>query len=369
MRKVSIFMIKPDMRLAKSIYYNNRLLVSEGTSNLNRFITTLSNKGIYYIYIQDSISEDIDIPEGISDQTRFKCRRSLADTFEKLHVQGMLDTDHLFGEIDGLLEEITNRPDILVSLTDIGTTDDSVLIHSVNTTIYALLMGYQMGYSKVELRRLAEGALLHDIGKTLVQRTILQKPGSLTFEEFEHMKTHSLLGYEMVKKNPLISELSRLIVLSHHERLDGSGYPYGLFGEDIHDLVRVVMIADVYESLTANRCYRQGLCPYDAIQIITEEAANKLDAHIASYLIKKIAIYPNGSMIRLSDHRYALVKEQNNEMPYRPIVRVIGYENGKEIPLEEIDLMKELNLTISEPNVIKYKPENLAMRKDKLFND
>lgn len=351
MRKIPTCMIRPEMKLAKSIYHNDRLLVAEGTTNLDRFIDTLTRFGIYYVYICDAISEGIEIPDVISDKTRLQCKHALFGMINKLKTEGTLNIEPLFNTIDSLLDEIMNRPEILVNLTEIGSTDDSTLVHSVNTTVYALMIGSKLGYSKNDLRRLAEGTLLHDIGKTLIDQKILQKPGRLTQTEFEHVKLHTTLGYDLLKKNPLLTELTRIIALSHHERLDGSGYPHSYTGDDIHEFVRIVSIADVYESLTSDRCYRRSLCPFDAIQILTEESTAKLHAHLTAIFIRNIAIYPNGTMVRLSDNRYAIVKEQNNQMPYRPVVRILKQMKDKFIPTEEINLMTELNLTIKEPNI------------------
>lgn len=354
MRKIPLSMIKPEMKLAKPIYHKNRLLVTNGTVNIDRFVTTLVKLGIFYVYVDDIICENIDIPDIISDQTRLKCKLALFRTLDKLKTEGMLNIEPLFEMIDVLLTEIMNRPDILICLNDIGSTDESTLVHSVNTTVYALLIGGHLGYSNNDLRRLAEGTLLHDIGKTLVKQAILQKPGALTTTEFDHIKTHTTLGNKLLKKNPLLTELTRIIALNHHERLDGSGYPNGLQRKEIHEFVRIVSIADVYESLTAERCYHRSICPFDAIQIITKDSANKLDAYLAALLIRSIAIYPNGSTVQLSDRRYAIVKEQNQGMPFCPIVRILGFEDGREVSLGECNLMDELTLTITESNVTNY---------------
>lgn len=348
MRKVALSTLTPDMRLAKPIYHNHTLLLKENTNDLNRFIDNFMKLGIYSIYVEDALSEGIEIPDAITDFTRLKCKTALHDVFAQLYSEGIVDIMQLSRVTDDILDEIMNNPSVLVSLNDIGTTDDNTLVHSVNTTIYALLMGQQIGLNRVALKKLAEGSLLHDVGKTVLDPEILFKPQKLNPVEFEYIKQHAILGYEILKKNTQLTELSRIIALQHHERLDGSGYPAGLSGDEIHTFAKISAIADMYEALTAERCYRHCLSPLAACEILTEQCSTKLDAPLVALFIQNIAIYPNGSMVHLSNGGYGIVREQNASMPLRPIVRLLGNRHGKSIALYEVDLMKELDLTILE---------------------
>lgn len=348
MRKVPLSMITPDMHLGKSIYHYNQLLLTAGISELNRFTDTLLKLGITSIYIEDDLSEDIEVGDAISESTRFKCKDALQTAIDRFRIQGNFDMGGISEATSILIDEILSRPDVLVSLNDIGTTDDSTLVHSVNTTVFSLLLGQQLELSHVELKALAEGTILHDIGKTLVDPRILYKNGHLLPAEFELVKQHTILGYELLKKNPLLTELSRIISLQHHERLDGSGYPYGLDSSEIHISAKIVAISDMYDALTAERCYRKSMSNHQAYEILSRASTTKLDAAMFAKFLKNIAIYPNGTMVKLSDGSQGIIKEQNPAVPLRPIVIVIDNSHEKPVKLYDLDLSTTLNITIKE---------------------
>lgn len=346
MRRIPLSQIQPHMHLARDIYHLNSLLLREGTSNLDRYTASLANLGITSIYIVDNISEDIEIPDAITEQTRVKCKDALQDTLFHFRTEGSFDTTCLSRAIDSLIEDLFARKDVLISLTDIATTDDNTLVHSVSTTVLSLLMGQRLNLSEVEMRVLAEGALLHDIGKTLLDPTILFKTEPLTSEEFAHIQMHPLLGYRALQRNPLITELSRLLALQHHERLDGSGYPQHLPGEDTHLFAKIVAIADVYDALTSERCYHKSMTNHQAYEILMSDSGTKLDAQLLHVFFNNIAIYPNGSLVRLSNGTRGIVKSQNKEAPFRPLIRIIDDINGETVKLYDLDLMKDLTTQI-----------------------
>lgn len=346
MRKVDLSMITPDMRLGKSIYHYNQLLLTAGINDISRFSGSLLNLGITSVYVQDAISEDIEILDAVSDSTRLKCKDALQNAIDRFRLQGSFDMCSISEATSTLIDEILSRPDVLVSLNDIGTTDDSTLVHSINTTVFSLIIGQQLKLSPIELKALAEGTILHDIGKTLIDPNVLYKNGRLTPDEFELVKRHTVSGYEILKANPLLTELSRIISLQHHERLDGSGYPYGLNANEIHPFAKIVAIADMYDALTAERCYRKSLTNYQAYEILVKESTIKLDAHLLGQFLKHIAIYPNGSLVNLSDGTRGIIKNQNSGTPLSPNVMVIDTVNNKDVKLYDVDLSNTFNLTI-----------------------
>lgn len=341
-------MITPDMHLGKSIYHYNQLLLTAGISELDRFSDTLTKLGITSIYVEDSVSEDIEIEDAVSEITRFKCKDALQHAIDRFRTQGSFDMGGITEATSMLIDEILSRPDVLVSLSDIGTTDDSTLVHSVNTTVFSLLLGQRLNLSHSELKAIAEGTVLHDIGKTLINPQVLYKNSRLSNDEFDIVKQHTTLGYELLKKNPILTELSRIISLQHHERLDGSGYPFGLTSNEIHLSSKIVAIADMYDALTAERCYRKSMTNHQAYEILSQEATDKIDSTLLAGFLKNIAIYPNGTLVKLSDGTRAIIKEQNEGIPLRPIVMVIDDAKGKTVKLYDINLAATLNITIKE---------------------
>ncbi len=351
MRKVSLAMVTPEMKLGRSIYSDTVMLIRKGTSNLNRYANKLNELGIYNLYIEDEVSEGIEIADVISEETRTRCKSVLADTFTRFRESGSFDSQGISGMVTILLNDVMSQPNIIISLNDIGSTKDETLIHCVNVAVYGLILAHRVGMNEVSLRDLAQGLLLHDIGKIALDQNILYKPTVLSEEEFEHIKQHPILGYDILKKDPLLTEASRQIALYHHERLDGSGYAYGSEGGELNTLIRIASIVDVYEALTSPRCYRKSFTPSKAAEILTADAVEKLDAQLVAQFFQSIAIYPNGNMLLLSDGNQAVVKEQVPGFPFRPVVRLIEKKDGKDIPGKEIDLSTTLNITVLEDDL------------------
>ena len=348
MRKVALELLTPDMVLAKPVYHFDNILLKAGTGQLDRYVSGLSRLGISHLYVVDKLSEDIIVEDTISQETRLRCKQVLFSTMNVLAVQGILETELLSESADEILDEILKNASVLVSMNEIGTSDDSTFDHSINAAIYSLLIAKQLGYPRVRAKKLAMGLLLHDIGKTMVDQKILYKPGRLTQEEYEYIKTHTVLGYEALKRNDSLTELSRIIALSHHERLDGSGYPNRLKGDELHEFARIAAIVDIYDALTSERCYHKKKSICEAVSILREEASGKLDPDLFALFVRSLAIYPNGTMVTLSDGTTGVVKSQNPDLPYRPVVRVIRDRLGRSTPLYEVDLSRDRGMRIQD---------------------
>ncbi len=348
MRLVSLSMLNQEMTLAKSIYYRDCLVLKQGTGDLRRYSKSLERLGIDYVYIEDFKSNGIEIPDMISEETRQMCKQVLRQTMEEFATKTIIDIQDLSVAVNSIIDEILANPDIQISLNDIGAADEYTFTHSVSTTVYSLTIANKLGYSRSMLEKLGAGALLHDMGKILLDSKIVNKVGKLTDEEYEHVKRHTVLGYEALKKCVNLTELSKIISLYHHERMDGRGYPTGTPAAELHEFTRIVAIADVYDALVSDRCYRSKWSSNQAVNYLVEHSETQFDLNLVSVLIKQIAIYPNGSMVRLSDFTLGIVKEQNKNFPLRPIVRVVTDEFGRDIKPYDVDLMQHLSITIIE---------------------
>lgn len=338
MRRVSLDSLTSDMVLAKSIYDNGNLILSAGVRNLSDYVERLLGYEIYSVYVEDAISDGIHIPDALREETRKKCKDILDNCFHVLVNQGGLQDSALDEMVVAIMNDLLENPEVIVSMSDIGTKDDDTLIHSINTAVYAVLTGKHMGYNEHQLKELAKGALFHDLGKILISSEILLKNGKLTNDEFEDMKEHTVLGYETLCDRSNMSETAKIISLQHHERLDGSGYPKGLRGDEIHPFAKIVAIADVYDALTAERCYRRSMSNYSAYSILKKDAGIKFDAKIFEVFMQNIAIYPNGAIVQLSDGTHGIVKQQNKDLKFRPIVRVIDDRDKQNIQLYDLNL-------------------------------
>lgn len=346
MRLISVQQLDSHMKLAKPIYYHDTLILKEGCTELPRFSEKLIQLGINYVYIFDEMSDGIEIPDIVDSSTRQACKLTLQSTIKNYICSESWDVASLTVSISKLMDEILDHKDVMISLKQIGSIDESTYIHSISTTIYSLALAIELGYNDKMLRKLAMGTLLHDIGKILLNSNIIFKNGALSNEEFEYVKTHTTLGYEALQNCPSLTELSRIIALCHHEKLNGSGYPNHACSKYLHPFVRIVTIADVYDALTSDRCYRNHWTAKKALDHLLEHSGTLYDTEFVRVFMQQISIYPNGSIVRLSNGYLAIVKDQNKNTAERPIVRVIADSNGCAITAYELDLLSELSITI-----------------------
>ena len=220
--------------------------------------------------------------------------------------------------------------------------DFGTFVHVMNTALLTVLTGMRMGYSANRLKFLALGALLHDLGKLKVPKNILNKPGSLTTEEFAIIKQHPVLGVDMLKDTRVLPSV-RAMVRDHHERWNGKGYPLGLSGSRIHMDAQIVAVADVYEALTADRPYRQGLPPYQALEMIIAWSGQDFNPRVVQAFRESLILYPEKAIVTLNTGEIGVVVGVPIKMPTRPLVRLLFDREGRFIEQETcIDLMQDL---------------------------
>lgn len=242
---------------------------------------------------------------------------------EDLNVDQLLDeTLTLFGENSTTISMF----DMLHNMRQI---DDSTYAHSVNVALICRLIGKWKNFSEKDMDTLTLCGLLHDIGKSKIPNEIIGKPGKLTDSEYEEIKKHPVIGYNLVK-NLDIDQRVKNAVLFHHERFDGKGYPLGLTGNEIDDFTSIVSIADVYDAMTANRCYRDGLCPFEVIAIFEKEGLTQFNPkYILTFLDHIANTYINNEVL-LSDGSSGKIVLINKKLT-RPTIQL---DNGNFVNLE-----------------------------------
>lgn len=200
--------------------------------------------------------------------------------------------------------------------------------YQYHNAILSALTSYTLaqwhGLPQKDWMQVAFAGLLHDIGNTKVDPTILYKPGPLQIEEIEEMKMHTTYGYQQLRKTTAINEGVRLTALQHHEKLDGSGYPFRLTGEKIHIYAKIVAVADIFHAMTLQRRYRDARSPYLVLEEIKSEAFGQLDPGIVQTFIDKVTQFHNGVKVRLSDDSIGEIIFTDRDHPTRPMVSVQG---------------------------------------------
>lgn len=348
MRRVQLENLESGMRLGKTIFTSDgRVLLTSGMELKSNFIERLRANGIHEVYVEDDISENIEISDVVCENTRLEAKMVVKSLMDNQALSGALNEQKVKEVINKIIDELLDNGDILINLADIKSVDDYTFEHSVNVCILSLITGIGMGLGIPRLRDLGIGALLHDIGKLRIPEEILKKPSQLTVEEFEEIKKHTIYGYEILKANKNISMVSAFIALGHHERYDGSGYPLPLRSRNIHQCARIVAIADVYDALTSDRVYRRKLRPHEVVEYITSLGTNHFDKEIIDEFIKYVAVYPLGTGVILNTKERGLVIKVDKAIPTRPVVRVIYDSNNQKLDkCYEIDLAKKLNVYI-----------------------
>jgi putative nucleotidyltransferase with HDIG domain len=358
-----INMCHPGMRLAKNIYNDDGMvLLAVNVELTQRLIDRLFTYGIDYVYIADSRTDDIFQEDIIQDETRNKAVHEIRGTFKKVmedsNKRGAVsyyDIGRNFRDVmKMIIDDLSAHQGAMVMLNNMNIKDNYLFQHSVNVSIYAIMLGISYGYSRENLETLGLGALLHDIGKTKVPLGILRKPSQLTKEEFTEMKNHTTYGFQILKDEPNIPLLSAHCALQHHERNNGSGYPRGIQDTEINEFAKWIGLVDSYDAMTTTRVYRRPLLPHEAMEQLFAGSGTMYDQSQIALFRDKIAIYPLGITVKLNTGEFGIVSKLNMTVPQRPVVRVLQDESGKELKEPyEIDLSTKLSALISEIGEIK----------------
>ncbi|MBP0725625.1 HD-GYP domain-containing protein [Bacillus sp. RG28] len=357
MRIVVTSTLVPGTKLGKPIYNEQgKILVNANVPLTEMMINRLHILGISFVYIQDPLTEDIQIEKTISDELRIESTKKIEDTFlkfqnEESHLRWLSlekSTSQLKGIISSLLKELKENKDMLSLLADVICYDEYIFSHSLNVTMYALSIGINLGFSQKQLDLLGLGALLHDVGKMVVPLSILEKPGRLTDDEYEQIKLHTTAGYEILRTVPNIHSVAAICALQHHERLNGSGYPHGISGKEMHQYSKIIAIADVFDAVTSNRVYRQAMLPHEGLELLYSGSDKLFDSSLIQTFRESLSIYPTGLTVKLNDGRQGVVCRQNRMSSDRPVVRILE-ENGGSVSIPyELDLYDNLNFVIVE---------------------
>ena len=247
-----------------------------------------------------------------------------------------IDTDSMVSDTMNIVSEARNSLQMFDMLHAMRNKDDITYVHSVNVALIASIIGKWLNFSEEDIKILTLAGLLHDIGKLLVPDKILNKPGALTDNEYEIMKHHVNLGYEQIKDKALPLPVKEAVLL-HHEKCDGSGYPFGLKSDDIPVIAKIITIADVYDAMTAARIYRASICPFEVVKMMYQDAFTKFDpVYVVPFLKNVVASYI-GTNVKLSDGRTGKVVLINDNALHQPIVQCVD---------EYVDLSKTSGLNI-----------------------
>lgn len=381
--------LKPGQVLAKTLY-NERggILLGTGTVLNAFFIEKLRERGVVSVFLQDGLGDDVEPSDIVSEELRAATVTHLARAFDvigglaqgsrlnnghrprtvddlvhrlgerplDLPPQGVSALQALYRDIEALMAEILES-NTIASLESLKTHNDYTFQHSVDVAVLGILLGRTAGLPRDQLRELALGCLLHDLGKMYIDEAILDKPGRLTPEEFDEIKKHPQMGFELIRRMPVFSILPAHVAYQHHERQDGTGYPRGLIGNNVVQrsladrmspkrmllIAEIAAVADVYSALTSDRPYRPAM-PLDKVaQIINEMSGPHLNAEVVTVLMHTIPMFPVGHWIEVQSGKYrhwrGVVAALSIDALHQPVVRLLLNDRGDRVPTPvELDL-------------------------------
>lgn len=343
------------MILAKDAVTDKGIVViAKNTMLSNVNYKKLEDNGIQYITIfSKSNFEEIEYSEKgdnnlynrIEDRLEFKNFEKVYDEkIKKLENQFIaigkgvgVEIDNLYSIVIDTLSTVSCKSDVFFYLGHLKEQDIHTYAHCLNVGIICNLFGLWLGFDGDALKNLTVSGVLHDIGKTQIEKSLIKKPGKLTREEFETVKKHVDLGYDLIKNFDIPQEIKDG-VLMHHEKIDGSGYPSGLKNENISLTGKIIAICDIYEAMTADRVYRPQVCPFEVIRNFEQNSYDILDTTLLLAFLQNISYTYVGSKVMLSTGEEAEVVFINQAHLSKPIVRT---------DTSFIDLSKETDITIS----------------------
>jgi len=266
-------------------------------------------------------------------------RGAVISMFSEARMGKAIDAEGALLLVDEINASIERNPGALVSLARLKTADDYTFMHSVAVCGLMISLGRQLGLQPQQLREAGLAGLMHDLGKALVPNEVLNKPGKLTDAEFAVMKKHPELGHGLLLEAGTAGEVALDVCLHHHERIDGTGYPYRLQGSAISLYAKMGAVCDVYDAITSNRPYKTGWNPAESIRRMAEWARGHFDERVFHAFVKSVGIYPVGSLVRMTSGRLGVVIEQNEAALTTPKVKLFfSTRADMRIPPEIVDL-------------------------------
>jgi HD-GYP domain-containing protein (c-di-GMP phosphodiesterase class II) len=242
--------------------------------------------------------------------------------FEEVRMGNAVDVGGARQLVEDIADSVARNSGAIISLARLKTADDYTYMHSVAVCAMMVALAKQLNLDQVQTRACGMAGLLHDLGKVAMPTEVLNKPGKLTDAEFAIMKTHPTEGYKLVMASLGVDAVSLDVVLHHHEKMDGSGYPEHLKGDEISIYAKMAAVCDVYDAVTSCRPYKMGWDPAEALRKMAEWANGHFDPKVFQAFVKSMGIYPVGSLVRLTSGRIGVVTDQSGVSLTMPVVKV-----------------------------------------------
>ena len=265
---------------------------------------------------------------------------AVTSMFGEVRMGRAIEADQCRPLVDEVVGSVSRNPSALISLARLKNKDNYTYMHSVAVCGLMVALARQLGMNDADTREAGLAGLLHDIGKMLVPMEVLNKPGALSDAEFSIVRLHPERGHQALLEGKGAPSAALEVCLRHHEKMDGTGYPGGLKGDQISRLARMGAVCDVYDAITSQRPYKNAWDPAGSIQRMAQWQGH-FDPLVFQSFVKSVGIYPVGTLVRLQSQRLAIVVDQNASNLVTPVVRVFhSAKTRKPIPVELVDLSR-----------------------------
>ena len=267
-------------------------------------------------------------------------KEAVVSMFQEARMGKAIDAEAAAPLVEEISNSVMRNPGALISLARLKTADDYTFMHSLAVCALMIALARQLGLDEAQVRDAGMAGLLHDLGKAMIPLEVLNKPGKLTDEEFDLVKTHPAEGYKLLLEGSGVSEVTKDVCLHHHEKIDGSGYPRGLNGDTMSLFAKMGAVCDVYDAVTSNRPYKAGWDPAESIKRMAEWKGH-FDPLVFQAFVKSLGIYPIGSLVKLASGKLGVVIEQGEQSLLKPKVKVFfSTKSQAYIKPEVIDLAR-----------------------------
>lgn len=321
-QKIEVVDLKVGKVIAKDIFFNGMKLVGENTIVNDYMIKRLVECGITSVYIYESkVDKDHDNLNDINKQYT-SIIVEIKKVVEELSVNEKINYETIQNISQSIVGQFKEENSVVQCLNTIKDSHNYTYTHCINVAFYSMLLAKWMNLSEDEIREVTNAALLHDIGKTRVPLNILDKPDRLTDNEFTEIKKHSMYGYKLISEHKDINLRVKEAVLEHHEREDGSGYPFGTKGRDIPMYAKIIGITDTFDAMTSSRVYKKKNTPFLAFKMYTSEGRRIFDQDILNVFLENISKNYIGSKVILKEGVVGEVVYIPPKDIVSPIVRV-----------------------------------------------
>lgn len=301
MRHLPLNEITEEMFLAHSVFGNDgRVLLNKGTKLTSSFLKRLEKMGYTHLYVYEAIDEKWNCTGPLSDRIRAEAMHVLWQSLIRVVERKPLNEQQISMVVEGILKEVLQKEDCLFDIIDLKTADNYLYNHSINVCILSILMAKEFNFTREDLKGIALGAFLHDLGKAYIKSAV-RRIQVLSLTDTVQIKQHTNRGFDILRSISGFPAKVANIAYQHHEREDGSGYPLGLLGVDIPLYSKIVGTADSFDAMVSHRVYRESLWNDQALKELEEESPAKYDPAVVAALRRSVALYPVGSGVRLNN--------------------------------------------------------------------